>query len=275
MLLGTNLNAQAWLKRSGEMYSQIGLSSISGSSKYNGKDSPVNLLRSVSDLTLQFYHEQGISNHLMISSSIPYKFISTGDEILNSNSFSDTLEAGRLNALGNINLAILYGNRIDDFWVYSFKLSSTFNTSKANSTLGIRTGEDTFGLFPSFNLGMSRGVVWSSINGGIKFRSNGYSNQFLSNIQVGSKIGSNTLLILAFDIVKSLEKVVLDFNNDPFSHTGLYSNYLEFSAFTLKTGYSPEDSGFSIWASIGGGVSGNEVIRAPAFNLAVSYDIQK
>ncbi len=260
--------AQAWVQKKGNSYSQIGYSSIAGESKYNNSGDPLDLVRKVSDMTLQLYHEQGITDKLSVIGNVPIKFVSTGDEIVSEGFSGNTLPAGNLTGLGNVSLSVVYGLKQNASWVYSVQLRTDLNTASEDQATGLRTGVDAWGIAPSFHVGYGGNSFWTSLNVGTNLRTNNYSTQWFSNLQLGTKLGSSFDIIGQFEVLQSFED-----GNAPDGNaieTGLYTNDLEFAAINLKLGYSLKQQ-ITFWGAIGGGVSGNDVLRAPAFSLSLSY----
>ncbi|UZR97206.1 hypothetical protein [Chondrinema litorale] len=260
--------AQAWVQKKGGSYSQIAYSSIVGESKYNNSGDPLDLVRKVSDRTLQLYHEHGITDKLTVVGTIPIKFVQTGDEIVSSGFTGNTLPAGNLISLGNASFAFIYGLKQNATWVYSVQLRTDLNTASREDKTGLQTGVDAWGLAPSFHIGYGASGFWSAFDIGTNFRTNDYSTQFYSNIQLGTKVKKLVDVIGQFQVLQSFE----DGNHDDGNaiETGLYTNNLEYAAYSLKVGYGIKEH-ITLWGAIGGGVSGNDVLRAPAFTLAVSY----
>ena len=263
---------QAWTQKRGASYSQVTYSSVAGNSKYNNTGDPLELVRKVSDITLQLYHEQGISDKLTIVGNLPIKFVSTGNEIVSTGFSGNTLPSGNLNRLGNVSLSAIYGLKQTGKWVYSVQLRTDLNTASEKQDVGLRTGVDAWGIAPSFHLGHGGKGFWTSFDLGTNLRSNGFSTQWFSNFQLGTKIGDSYHIIGQFGALQSLED-----GNAPDGNaieTGLYTNNIEFAAYSLKLGYETNDK-ITIWGALGGGVSGNDVTRAPAYSIAISYKVRR
>jgi hypothetical protein len=265
---GSKSLGQAWTQKKGASYSQLGYSSVAGESKYNNSGDPLNLVRKVSDITMQLYHEQGITDRLTIAGNIPIKFVSTGDEIVSPGFSGNTLPAGNLSGLGNISVSAIYGLKQDAKWVYSIQLRTDLKTASEDKVTGLRTGVDAWGIAPSFHIGHGANFFWTSLDFGTNLRTNNYSTQWFSNFQLGTKLGDHLNIIGQFGALQSLED-----GNSPDGNsieTGLHTNNIEFVAYSLKLGYEIKKA-FTLWGAIGGGLSGNDVTRAPAYSLAISY----
>ena len=261
---------QAWIQKRGSSYSQVTYSSVAGDTKYNNNGDPLNLVRKVSDFTLQLYHEQGISDKLTIVGNVLIKFVSTGEEIVSTGFSGNTLASGNLTGLGNVSISAIYGLQQTGKWVYSVQLRTDLNTATEDQNVGLRTGVDAWGVAPSFHLGHSGRGFWTSFDVGTNFRSNGFSTQWLSSFQLGTKIGDSYHIIGQFGALQSLEDGDAPDGNT--IETGLYTNNLEYAAYSLKLGYETNDK-ITIWGALGGGISGHDVTRAPAYSIAISYKV--
>ncbi|MBX2841555.1 MAG: transporter [Flammeovirgaceae bacterium] len=263
---------QAWTQKKGSIYTQIGSSFIAGTSKYSNAGSPLDLVRKVTDITLQLYHEHGISDKLTIVGNVPFKLVSTGDEIVALGFSGDTIPSGSLSGFGNISLSAIYGLQQSGQWVYSLQLRTDLNTAKEKQESGLRTGVDAWGVAPSFHIGYGGNAFWSSFDLGGNFRSNNFSTQWFSNLQLGKNINQKFQIIGQLSALQSFED-----GNAPDGkaiETGLYTNNLEYLAFSLKLGYRIT-SNINLWGALGGGLSGNDVLRAPAYTISLSFKQSK
>ena len=73
--------SQAWTKKKGSGYQQIGFSYLTNNSIYNRDGAETQLNRAVSDVTISEYIEYGLTDKITLSASIPFKLESTSDEI--------------------------------------------------------------------------------------------------------------------------------------------------------------------------------------------------
>lgn len=260
--------SQAWLKKAGEGYAQIGFSTLTGKSIYNGTEEELGLNRTLVDNTIQLYGEYAVSDKFTVITSIPYKLISTGEEVLEGGYLTDTLPAGSKNGLGNITLSGVYGLKQMGSVVASLELKTTLFTSSVDENLGIRTGYQAWGIAPTIHLGRG-GKYFTSLDLGTNFRTNGYSTQIQSQFQVGRQFKDKIYAILLFGLQASLEDGDAADGNS--RHTGLYTNDISYFYPALKFGYALTDN-INAWAFMGGGLWGVDVIRAPSFSFSLSYE---
>ncbi|MDX2305324.1 MAG: hypothetical protein NW226_21115 [Microscillaceae bacterium] len=273
-IINDNAQAQAWTRKKGGGYAQLGFSNISANSLYSNLDdiSEINLRREVTDNTLQFYGEYGLSDKFTLVTAIPFKLLETGNKIFSTQFFPDTLESGSLSALGNISIAGVYGLPQTKNWVASAKLRLDLNTASYDAPTGLRTGYDAWGLAPSLTGGYGSTYFFATAEVGVNLRINNYSHQFFSSLQAGVNYNQRIFLIAVLEILQSFENG--DFNDENALHSGLYVNDLEFTAFQLKVGGYPTKN-LGVWLSSGGGSSGNFVAKGRALTLAVSYQWNK
>ncbi len=264
----TKSMGQAWTQQKGASYSQIGYSSIIGDNKYNDNGDFLNLSREVSDLTLQLYHEHGVTDRLTVIGNFPIKFVSTGNDADSAGFSGNILPSGNLKGLGNVSLSAVNGLKQKGSWVYSVQLAAMLNTASEKQNIGLRTGVNAWGIAPSFHMGYGHKKFWSSFDLGGKFRSNDYSTQLFSTFQIGTKIKDHFHLIGQFMVLQSMKDGNAADGNA--IETGLYTNDVGYAAFSLKLGYQFK-SDLSIWGAFGGGFYGNDVLGAPAFSIALSY----
>lgn len=263
---------QAWTKQKGASFTQIGYSSIIGNAKYSDTGDFLDLSREVSDLTLQFYHEMGITDRLTVIANVPVKFVSTGKEIVSTGFSGNILPSGNLNGLGNINLSAVYGIKQKSSLVYSVQLGAMLNTASEKQSVGLRTGVKAWGLAPSFHVGYGHDKFWSSFDLGGTLRSNDFSTQLFSTFQIGTRVKNYLHVIGQFTILQSMEDGKAADGNA--IETGLYTNDVGYTAISLKLGYQLK-SNLCVWGAFGGGFNGNDVLGAPAFSIALSYTRNK
>ena len=265
---------QAWTRKKGGGYAQLGFSNISANSLYSnqGGIDQIDLRREVTDNTLQFYGEYGLTDKLTISTSIPLKFVETADEVLDSDFFPTPLESGSLTGLGNISVAAVYGLPQTKSWVATAKLRVDLNTADYDEATGLRTGYDAWGFAPSFNGGYGSKNFFATSEVGLNLRTNNYSHQFFANFQAGLNYDQRIFLIAGLEFLQSFENG--DFNDGNTFQTGLYVNDLEFTAFSIKVGGYPIKN-LGVWLATGGGSGGNFVARGRALSISISYQWDK
>jgi hypothetical protein len=260
--------SQAWVKPKGQGYAQIGYSYISASKIYGIENIDEQLRREVADQTIQGYLEYGVCNNLMLTASLPFKLLQTGEQIFETDYVPDTLSSGRVNAFGNLSFSAVYGLSQKTNWVSSISVGLDTKTATFNQNLGLRTGVDAWSGVLGLNLGRGWNKSFFQTNVGFKFRSNNYSEQFIASAQYGRTL-NKFQIIFGLELYKSFKNGTFDDLTSV--HTGVYQNDLEFLAFSLKANYALSKR-IKLWALLGGGVAGQLVARAPSYALTFSYE---
>lgn len=255
----SNFAQSPWTPKKGKTYAQLSFTSISGYNRLFG-NSDYSTEREISDRTLQFFAEHGLSNNTSLLVSIPFKMIETGDldplifqpEITTSDS---------RNTLGNIEIGLKH-NFYKKNWVLSGQLSLEANTSSYDHNSGIRTGYDAWSLSPYFIAGKGFGYTYIQAFIGANLRTNNYSSNFRIGGEIGRKLGKYIWLIGFLDVSSSFKNgdIILPIEN---TLIGLYVNDQEFGAFGFKA-IGEISNNFGINAGFGGAFSGNNVAKAPA-----------
>lgn len=254
-----------WTQKKGEYYTQLSFTSISGYNSLYG-DPDYNTEREISDRTLQFFAEYGLSNKTSLLINIPFKMIKTG-ELTSSELIPQTVNTSE-NTLGNIELSIKHNFYKKD-WVLSGQLSMEANTSSFDKASGIRTGYNAWSFSPLFLAGRGFGKTYIQAFIGANIRTNNYSSNFRIGGEVGRKLGKRIWLIGFLDVASSFKngEILLPAEN---LLTGLYVNDQEFSAFGFKAIGEISDN-FGINASFGGAFSGNNVAKKAALSAGIYH----
>ena len=76
---GSAFAQSPWVKEKGSAYTQLSLNMITEyTSIYASSGDHIELPRSVTDQSIQFYGEFGIGNNWQLSGALPYKLLTTG-----------------------------------------------------------------------------------------------------------------------------------------------------------------------------------------------------
>lgn len=261
----TAFSQSPWTQKKGKAFTQLSFTTISNYNTLFGEPD-YETERQITDNTLQFYSEYGLSDKTTLIVNLPLKLIETGD-LSNPNALGlPTTSNGNSTTLGNIELG-LKRNFSNNNWLLSGQLSVEANTGSYDSATGIRTGYDAWTITPLFLAGKSFGKTYLQTFIGANVRTNDYSSNFKVGGELGYKITKSIWLVGFLDIVKSLENgnIVLPNNN---LNTGLYVNDQEYGAFGLK-GIAEFSSNYGITAGFGGAFFGNNVAKQAALNFGV------
>lgn len=256
-----------WTQKKGKAYTQLSFTSIANySSLYGNPD--YNTEREISDRTLQFFGEYGLSDKTSLLVNIPFKMIETGSLTSPSITAIPLTSSATESTLGNIEIGLKH-NFYNKKWLLSGQFSVEANTSSYDTNSGIRTGYDAWSFSPLFLAGRGFGKTYVQGFVGANIRTNNYSSNFRIGGEVGRKLGKRIWLIGFVDVSKSLENgdILLPSQN---LLTGLYVNDQEFGAFGVK-GIGEFSDNFGITAGFGGAFFGNNVAKQAALTFGLYH----
>lgn len=260
-----------WVAEKSKGYFQLGYTDIGPySDLFTKTGGSYPLTREVTDQTLQLYGEYGLGFKTSIITSIPFKFLKTGDFTSNSIPSPIPNEEGTFSTIGNIQLAARH-NFISSKLVFSGQLMIELPTAGYDDATGLRGGLDALAVIPTVSFGMGRSKFYEYLSTGTAIRSNGYSSEWRLSGEFGYKIINRVYLIFVIDVVQSFENG--DARPDANQlQTGLYLNNQSFFAYGLKT-----IIGFTDHVGVTGGVygagSGNLVAKSPSINAGFYYKL--
>lgn len=273
LLVSTNSFSQSpWVRDKGAGYAQIGYSSISNYSSLYDKSASsgaTSLERFISDRTVNAYGEFGLTPKWTIISSIPVKFLNSGERTPTPEIANPINSKGNLIGLGNVELGAKYGFYQKNI-VASAQLKVAANTTAYNVNTGLRTGIPAWSIEPMISVGKGGDNYFVFGYGGLGFRTNNFSHYGRLGIEGGVDINKRFWLIAFVDAVFSFRNGTVAASPANLQ-TGLYLNNQEFIAFGPKFIYEAikEQLGFTL--SLGGGVSNNLVPQKGSFSFGVYY----
>jgi hypothetical protein len=157
--------------------------------------------RELTERTLQFYGEYGLSDQTTLVASIPYRFVQSG-AFQNSVPAPQT-EQGALNGLGNASIALR-----QQLWNKGIHVASTVRfdlpTDNYDSPTGLRTGYDAFTIQPMISVGKGFGKMYAFAYGSYGWRSDRFSAFTQAGLEGGAKLGP-VWLILFTDLILPFE----------------------------------------------------------------------
>jgi hypothetical protein len=252
-----------WATGKGKAYTQLGASfNQYDAIFYNG--GKLSIVHPVRDNTYQFYGEFGINDKLTLISNVPFKSLQTC-----SSMYTVLLPpySGKLNCFGNISLAGKYS-----FWEKGVNLAAQVEVQSRNNrtdyTTGLRTGYSCWAVTPSFIIGKGFKKWYAFADVGFALRSSGYSEEIISNAEIGYTPFKRFWLALAFNNKNTLKNGSVD--EKTVTATSLYVNNQFYNAFGLKVSYGFTDK-IGVNLSANGAFAGNFVGAAPTFNASVYY----
>ena len=256
-----------WTQEKGKFYTQLSFTSIANyNTLFASPEKKIN--GNITDNTIQFYGEYGLSDKTTFIVNIPLKLISHKDIAVFCVGFPCNPIDNNKTALGNVEIGIKHNFSKKD-WLLSGQLNIETNTSNFDAFTGIRTGYNAFTFTPLFLAG--KGYSKSSIQTliGANIRTNNYSSNFKIGGEYGRKLGNSFWLIGYLDIVKSFKNGNITLPNSNLT-TGLFVNDQEYGGFGFKGIYEINNK-FGVNAGFGGAFFANNLAKAPALSFGLYH----
>lgn len=281
-LLAVSLFAQAvqangpWPRKRNSGYAQLGFTYIGYNKFFNHEGKLTDLRRNVTDFTGQAYIEYGLSDRLTFSANLPFKYVATGEDVLQGDStyFRDTVPSGSLFGLNNVMLGFKY-NIINKKVIFTAGLNAEANVAKYDSLTTLRTGPPAFVIHPYLSVGTTFSKFYTQLDAGYRLRLKDYSDEIDFNFEFGYSWNQKTYFILNVAGRLSVQEgsydnnPTLDSPNGRNLHTTLYPNNQQYVGYGLK--FIQKLNKWHLNAGVYFGM-GNMVAAAPSYNLGVAYE---
>lgn len=260
-----------WTLEKGEVRVEIGYTYLKSDLLFDQNNPFIQLRRPVLDQTVQAFGEYGLWDDLTLIGRLPFKLVSTSGEPMASMDFTDTLDAGALNAFGNL----AFGGRYrllntKQGRVLSVQAIVEANTSDYNLFTGLQTGFDAWTVEPVLAYGLPFGRSYLGGHAGMAIRSNGYSEEGLFVLEAGYKLTKSGLWIAGVaDVRWNFKNGERPIGN--LAHTGLYINNQSSISYGIKA-WTPLAGGLGLTAGAYGAVYANALAGAPTFNVGIYYN---
>jgi len=199
------LSAQSpWARSKAGFYAQLGYHTIpTYTSLFGPDDNDVEMIREVSERTVQFYGEYGITSRTTTVISLPYRFNSRGARNPESPYFFAREDTGSISGLGNVSLAVRH-QILTGKLALAGTLRVDLPAGEGYPLAGLRTGFDALTIQPTISVGTGDGTVYWFAYGGYALRTNNYSHYLNSGVEAGISIG-RVWLIAFSDLNFSVE----------------------------------------------------------------------
>lgn len=254
-----------WSQGKGKQYHQVSFTTVPAYSKLFGSEETIQLPRTLSDMTLQYYGEVGLLNNLTLSVAVPFKLLKSGDIV--DSSFVNTIsEAGTLNSLGDVEVTAKYQFLSLNGLSLAALVNVGFPTSKFQSTTGLRSGFNQLKIQPTLSLGYSTSTFYAYGFGAFGWYEGTFSDRLYFGAEVGFHFTKQIILAAFISSSQALDDLNTPIN--PSFETGLFANTQEYTALTLKIIGEIIPNRFGAFAAFGGG-SGNLVAKSPAITLGL------
>lgn len=265
-----SLSAQSpWARSKAGFYAQLGFQTIPTYGTLFGKDGDdIEMVRLVSESTLQFYGEYGISDRTTVVASLPFRFNKRGADNPNQMLSFAVEDTGSISGLGNASIAVRHQILTGGPVALAGTLRVDLPAGAGQPNAGLRTGFEALTIQPTLSVGMGFGKFYWFAYGGYAVRTNDYSHYVNGGAEAGAAVGP--VWISAFtDLVVSTEngsRKVTPFDG----LTGLYDNNQGWLSMGLKANWQVNRF-FGVSASATGAAWAQYVPKKPALSAAVFF----
>lgn len=217
------LSAQSpWARSKAGFYAQLGYHTIPTYTTLFGMDgNDINMIREVSESTLQLYGEYGFTDRTTAIVSLPYRINSRSARNPDQPLMFAQEDTGSISGLGNVSLSLRH-----QFLSGKVALAGTLRVDlpagAGQPLAGLQTGFEAVTIQPTVSAGMGFGRVYWFAYGGYTIRTNDYSHYVNAGVEAGVALGP-VWLIAFTDLVVPTEngsRALTPFD----SLTGLYVN---------------------------------------------------
>jgi hypothetical protein len=227
----------------------------------------IELERAVTERSLQFYGEYGLSRHTTVVLTLPLVFNQRGDSNPDSPNFFAREEPGKLAGLGNIQLALRH--QISKGRVaFSGTLRVGLPATRYQSNTGLRTGLDALTITPMLSAGMGFRKAYCFAYADYGWRSNHYSAFAQTGLEAGYHPGRFWLIGFT-EFTGSLKNGAQHLPAQDVL-TGLYVNDQQWWSVGFKTLVALHRF-WGLSASVTGAAWGQYVPEKPAFSLGAYF----
>ena len=194
-----------------------------------GSSTPLNA--TIKERDVQVYGEIGLGHKFQVSTSVPYRFLSSD---VNSDS-TNLRSSGKINGIGNIEVS-LKRNFINKAVLLSGEVKVSTPRLKSSNALGLRTGYNTWAFSPILSLGHGQEKSYFYVYSGVELNSSEISNSALFGGEFGLNLSKKFTLSGSLNIKESFRNHQT-ITNSSFEENFSFVNNQEYAGVTVKAHY--------------------------------------
>lgn len=251
--------AGGWTKKKGSGFFQLGTRYLNANQSYNAFGDKVDIA-TIKNYYTSFYGEFGITDNITLIGKLPFSSL-----IMNNRETENGIQFGtgaKNSSLGDISLGFRYGLDQEGWLVFALASETEFATGDDVNSSGLITGDGELNTKLSLEVGASFGKNGYFVGSvGQNFRSEGFSNEFMLNLEYGIKLSESFLTSVKLRNVTPMDDLTGGGFNQAFQQS-------EYTAYALETSYFiKEDLGVSVAFESAFNVKNNFV--APVLSVGI------
>lgn len=238
-----------------------------------------NLRRSVTDVSIRMYAHYSPIEKLSLFVCVPLKYSLTNENYTTlPTNFVDTLKAGELFNVGNVQAGVKYKFFHKKNWILAGSFLGEFKTSYFEESNGLKTGLEAFSFTPTLHIARTfNDAYYINMDLGATLRTDDHSGNARIYTEVGANFWKQQIwLRLGFDIRPSFRNGSYFVENN--RQTGLYLNNQDYMAFVFRAEYN-HHSGFGFYGGVNAYFNADNMPAFPYVNGGLffrwKYDLRQ
>lgn len=223
----------------------------------------------LSDYTMSFYGEHGVSNRLTLIAYVPfYKRLALNRQIGESTGVV-YFPGDSVSGFADSDVGLRFGLKQSGPTVLSARVLFGLPLGKSEQTNGLLTGDGEFNQSLALELGHSFYPVplYFSGEAGFNNRTQGFSDEFRYAAELGYTFADHVTLMMKFTGVASLKNGE---DNIRGGIGGLYANNVSYLALGPSLFYQLNKN-FGVTAGVDGATFGRNVLASPSYSLGIYF----
>jgi hypothetical protein len=272
-LLSCSVFAGPWPRKQGEGFVQLGFSTISYNEVYDDHGDKNPLRSDLSDIVVQVFANYGIDDHVTLSLSAPFKFLSATPRPLARIPESPPPPDGTNSGIGDIDIAMQYNWLSRNGYALSTEIQLGLPTGEKNDPNGLVLGDGESNVAARILGGKSfyPSPLYVSVDVAYNFRSKGFPDDVFYNAEIGYGFLENRLVVMVLLSGRESTSTEPTPTMDPSSTLGLLTFNQEFTAIIPKILYK-FDERWGISASYATALHGRNVAGGSVLAGGVFYE---
>ena len=224
--------AGGWTKKKGGGFFQIGTRYLKANQSYNAAGEKVDIA-TIRNYFTSVYGEFGLTDNITLIGKIPFSSL-----IMNNRETENGIQYGtgaKNSSIGDLSLGFRYGLQQEGWLVFALSSEVEFATGDDTNKSGLITGDGELNVKFGIELGASFGANGYFVGSiGQNFRFEGFSNEFMLNLEYGVKISENLLTSVKLRNVTPSKDLTSGGFNQAFQQSEYTSYAFEASYFIKK-----------------------------------------
>ena len=268
MTLATTVNAGPWPQKKRHGFYKLGFGFVQANRFYE-PDGNIISIPTLSDYTVSFYGEYGITDRLTGIAYLPFLQRITLNKQVGRETGAVFFPGAENTGIADTDIGLRYGLLQQGNLVLSASLMLGLPLGDSGQENGLLTGDGEFNQHLSAGLGYSLYPIpaYLIVEAGYNNRTQGYSDEFRYGAEAGYTFNNRVTLI---GRARGLESLKNGSDSVMGGMGGLSANNQRYLAFAMEVAVRLTDK-FGLSASVEGATRGQNVLSAPAYSTGIYF----